>query len=139
MQGRAMEQPSNPPPGISTGSQSNPAVKISESELMQQEFEDLLDRIPKRARFLLTASCRPADWTNFISLTKLVSEQIDLSNPVGLIYVRDFVVAVIDSIRLAELRGKSSIMSSDRSSVIKSKGACYWNAALTMKSISKLR
>jgi hypothetical protein len=117
MQGRAMEQPSNPPPGLSTGSPSNPAVKISESELMQQEFEDLLDRIPKQARFLLTASCRPADWTNFISLTKLVSEQIDLSNPVGLVYVRDFVAAVIDSIRLAELR--EQILDNEQRSILR--------------------
>ena len=48
-----MEQFPNPPSGLSTGSQLNPAVKLSESELTQQQLEELLDRIPKQLRFLV--------------------------------------------------------------------------------------
>jgi hypothetical protein len=99
-----MEKPSNPLSGLSTGSQLNPAVKLSESELMQQQLEELLDRIPKQLRFLACPSATQEDWANFIGLITLVAEQIDLSNPVGLVYVRDFVGAVVETISLARRR-----------------------------------
>jgi hypothetical protein len=116
-----MEQPppkSNLQSAPSADSQSQANVKISEPERMQQEFEELLERIPKPAHFLLSYSpSRPEDWTNYTYLIVLMSEQIDLSNPEGLIYVRRFAVATVESIHLAHLR--EEILANEQRSILR--------------------
>jgi hypothetical protein len=108
---------STTPPQPSIDGKTGAAVGASKS--VRKELQELLNRYPDYVHFILhpPAPLEPADWLRFASLAKLALAQIDFSNPIGLIFVRDFVVSDMELLRMARL--KAQIIDNEQLSILR--------------------
>jgi hypothetical protein len=107
------------PPELPADGKSETTAQVSKSTRTPTELEKLRSRYPEHVRFILIppVPLGSTDYREFAGLVKLFVELVDVSNPIGLIFVPDIVLSVMDSRRLA--RFKAQIIDIEQLSILR--------------------
>jgi hypothetical protein len=107
------------PPELPADGKSETTAQASKSTRTPTELEKVRSRYPEHVRFILIppAPLGLADYREFAGLVKLFVELVDVSNPIGLIFVPDIVLSVMETRRLARL--KAQIIDTEQLSILR--------------------
>jgi hypothetical protein len=97
---------SSTPPELATDGKSETKAQVSKSTHTAIESEKLRAHFPEHLRFFLTppVPLETPEWRIFFGTIILFLKLIDVSNPIGLIFLPDIALAVVESRRLVRLR-----------------------------------